>query len=88
MSAFARLEEPIGGLPETAYAQLEEFRIMAADLEQKREKLEAELSQHLAEADDSPVDIWLHKEYEHLKELWASARATCRAGKATDCRLT
>lgn len=33
----------IGGLPETAQAQLDDFRIIAADVEQKRDDLESDL---------------------------------------------
>lgn len=35
--------KPIGGLPETAHSQLDEFRILKADVEQKRSALEADL---------------------------------------------
>lgn len=44
--------KPVGGLPETARAQLDDHRILAADIEQKRGALELELDrleQHFAE---------------------------------------
>lgn len=36
-------QKPIGGLPETAIAQLDEFSIMQADVDQRRPKLDAEI---------------------------------------------
>lgn len=41
--AELKSNKPVGGLPQTAQAQLDDFRIIAADVEQKRDDLEAEL---------------------------------------------
>lgn len=51
--------KPIGGFPETAQAQLDDFRIIASDVEQKREDLESELEnleQYFATSSTSVIE--------------------------------
>lgn len=72
----------IGGLPETARAQLDDHRILAADVEQKRGAMESEferLEEYFAETSDSEnkleeklstKNFYLERQYQQMKKDW------------------
>ncbi|KAL3114470.1 hypothetical protein niasHT_019974 [Heterodera trifolii] len=85
-----RTNRPIGGLPETAMAQLDEFRVVQADVEQRRAELEECLSrldeQLAAAAADGAgaggsatgasggADQWLAGQQRKLRTDWTTAQ--------------
>ena len=66
--------KPVGGLPETAHAQLDEFRVLKADVEAKKDSFETELrniEEHLSTADsNNESDSWLQQRYLQMKKDW------------------
>lgn len=76
--------KPIGGLPETARAQLDDYRILAADVEQKRIAVESELErleEHFADSEkleekEKFKNSYLERQYEQLKKSWGFINVT------------
>ncbi|CAB3407856.1 unnamed protein product [Caenorhabditis bovis] len=63
--------KPTGGLPETAEAQLDEFRVLKADVEQNTGAFEA----HLAEmANGEKNNEWMAKSHATLKSKWMKVK--------------
>uniref|UniRef100_A0A915ENC3 Dystrophin n=1 Tax=Ditylenchus dipsaci TaxID=166011 RepID=A0A915ENC3_9BILA len=58
---------PLGGLPETAYSQLDDFSILKADVEQKK-LLEQEL-QRITQSEDGP-SVNLQEQYDKINNNW------------------
>jgi DNA repair exonuclease SbcCD ATPase subunit len=69
-----KIQRPIGGLPETAIAQLDEFSIMQAEVEQKRPKFEAELRRLQEQFENFAAtatnDTWLEKQFRQVQNDW------------------
>jgi hypothetical protein len=68
--AELRSNRPVGGLPETAASQLDEFRVVRADVEQKRPEME-ELLRKLGDNDGTEKDELTMAQFEKLKGDWA-----------------
>lgn len=67
--------KPTGGLPETAESQLDEFRVLKADVEQNSNQLEAHLAaseRYLRE--EKPDDSWLTKTHAGMKSKWSKVK--------------
>jgi hypothetical protein len=64
-------------LPETAAAQLDEFRVIQADVEQRRPQLEAfigQMAEQLAQVEGQPKNDWAGAQHEKLKADWATVQ--------------
>ena len=71
---FIQSNRPVGGLPETAAAQLDEFRVVQADVEQRRPQMEEcirQLTEQLANEGEKSKDDWTVAQLEKLKSDWA-----------------
>ena len=69
-----RTMKPIGGLPETCIAQIDEFRITQADVEHRRPQIEAELhrlEEHFANTSSESNDDWAKKQFHQIRDDWA-----------------
>jgi dystonin len=66
--------KPIGGLPETAQSQLDDFCIIKADVEEKRGKFEAELKRILEQIESSTPgnsdNKFMQERYNEMKKNW------------------
>lgn len=78
---------PVGGLPETAHAQLDEFRVLKAEVEAKRDPFEAQLraiDEHLSTADsNNERDSWLQQRHLQIKKDWDKVQVSSSAGNSS-----
>ncbi|VBB27153.1 unnamed protein product [Acanthocheilonema viteae] len=62
--------KPTGGLPETAQAQLDDFFVLKAEIEQNRPALEAHLETATKYLSDSDRDSWIAQRGAQLTKKW------------------
>ncbi|KAM3720341.1 Microtubule-actin cross-linking factor [Dirofilaria immitis] len=62
--------KPTGGLPETAQAQLDDFFVLKAEIEQNRSALEAHLEIATKYLSDSDQDSWIAQRGMQLTKKW------------------
>ena len=65
--------KPIGGLPETAQSQLDDFCIIKADVEEKRDKFEGELKRISDQIEFAKSDAdgkWVQERYNEMRKNW------------------
>uniref|UniRef100_A0A0R3RSE7 GAR domain-containing protein n=1 Tax=Elaeophora elaphi TaxID=1147741 RepID=A0A0R3RSE7_9BILA len=62
--------KPTGGLPETAKAQLDDFFVLKAEIEQNRPALEAHLETATKHLSDSDRDSWIAQRGAQLAKKW------------------
>uniref|UniRef100_A0A915B3J8 Microtubule-actin cross-linking factor 1 n=1 Tax=Parascaris univalens TaxID=6257 RepID=A0A915B3J8_PARUN len=68
--------KPCGGVPETAHAQLDDFLVLKAEIEQNRPELEAHLeaSEKYLQDNAADKDTWVAQREAQLKKKWAQVQ--------------
>ncbi|VDO70038.1 unnamed protein product [Heligmosomoides polygyrus] len=78
--------KPTGGLPETAEVQLDDFRVLRAEIAQNKPLLEAYINESERSLDntDSNAQTWIGRNHAMIKSRWAKVKLALDEAVALD----